>query len=234
MKTDEQILKDHARGRSTQMTTTESIKARMDAAVERQEAEKAALYRADGSKRYSDEEHAEREAAINREFREQMDAIEADIEGSFAAAEEAILAAEGADPTAALTTEELERANAKSAFVADDCSSLPLDSLKKRCRAVLASGDRATMFLYVHHAARRADSEEGIAVVGLRGAVEALRAKADPEGKKRAERAREALEEARRLREEAYYRRRGVKDAYGLYSQQAYGDIAQRFGERIG
>src|SRR4051794_27097445 len=124
------------------------MKERIDNAVERHEAAKAELFRPDGTKLYGDEEHAEREAALRRVFLGEMDSIEGDIAQRIASTEEELLALEHADPTDILTNEELSRANAKRAFVADDCFNLPLGQLEKRCRAALASGERTTMFLY--------------------------------------------------------------------------------------
>ncbi len=80
------------------------------------------------------------------------------------------------------------------------------------------------MFLLAHHAGRRAE-EEGAYELG--DAVAELRAKLDPEAKDKLEAARAALEEAQALREQAYYRRRGVDDAVGLYHQQTYGHLSQ-------
>ena len=88
---------------------------KMDRAVERFEASKAELYREDGSKLYSDEEHEEREAALQREGKATMDAIEEEVDRRIAGAEGALLVAEDADPTGALSTSELESANAGGA-----------------------------------------------------------------------------------------------------------------------
>jgi hypothetical protein len=56
-----------------------------------------------------------------------------------------------------------------------------------------------------------------------RAAVAQLRAKVAPDQERKLADARRAHEEAQELREKAYYRRRGVDDAYGLYAQGTYG-----------
>lgn len=214
---------------------------KIDSLVEAREYEESKLYRADGSKLYSEEEHAEREADIRRRFRACMEEVDGEVEAKIAAAEESLLVAENADPTDALTTEELSAANARRPFVSDEVFTLPLDKLEARCRAVIAQGDRPAMFLYALYGGQRAglvgdespytpnyafSGEGGEPHAGedtsrLREVVSALWRKVDPDGEKRTEKAREALQEAGGLKDYAYMRRRGAKDAYELYRQQA-------------
>jgi hypothetical protein len=216
---------------------------KIDRVAECHEAATAELYRTDGSKRFSDDEHKERETTLKREFNAALDSIEADIEQRIATSEEKLLSLENADPTDSLTNEELARANAKRDFVADDCFNLPLKQLEKRCRSVLASGDRPTIFLYAHHAAQRvgepkaynpnnpaARDEEG--AHEIREVVAELEAKCDPERARRLEQAKAGLSEARDLRDYAYCRRRGAKSAGQLYMKQTYGNVAERFSWR--
>lgn len=122
------------------MTTTEGLRARMDATAERLEAEKAKLYRPDGSKLYADEEHEERLRSIEQEHTTAFDAIEADVGRSISRAQEDLLKLEHSDPVDLLSNEELERANSKSPFVLNECLNLPPAALTKRLSAVLASG----------------------------------------------------------------------------------------------
>ncbi len=196
----------------------------IEEAASRRQQQEAQLYRHDGTKLYGDEEHKERMAAIRCEHAASFDRIEAEISRKVGEAEQELLVAENADLASTLTTEESQRVSALSGFVADDVERLPLDALERRCRAALVSGDRPSMFLLAHHAGRRAE-EEGAYELG--DAVAELRAKLDPEAKDKLEAARAALEEAQALREQAYYRRRGVDDAVGLYHQQTYGHLSQ-------
>jgi hypothetical protein len=210
------------------------VRDKIDAAVRRRDEARGNLYRPDGSKRYGEEEHREREAAVGEQFRAEMDALEEEADRSISAAEEDLLVLEHADPADALTTAELERANAKRAFVADDCRTLPLDALEKRCRAALAGGDRATMFLLAHHAAQRvsggADGREEEGAEGVREIVGELLRKLNPDGERKTERARERLQEAQGIKDYAYLRRRGASNAGDLYAGQAYGHLAGGIG----
>jgi hypothetical protein len=198
--------------------------AQIEAAAQAKEAATAALYRDDGSKVFGDEEHKERMTAIRREHAAAFDRIESDISRKVGEAEQELLVAENADLASTLTIEESQRVSALSGFVADDVARLPLAALEKRCRAALVGGDKASMFLLSHYAGRRAE-EEGAYELG--DAVAELRAKVAPDQERKLADAREALEEAQALREQAYYRRRGVDDAVGLYHQQTYGHLSQ-------
>jgi hypothetical protein len=98
---------------------------------------------------------------IKAQHRAEFDRIDADVGRKVEEAEERLLIVEGSDPTDALTIEALQRANAKSPFVADDVQRLSNDALEKRCRrAALSSGDRSTLFLLHHHAAPRGRGPE--------------------------------------------------------------------------
>lgn len=202
---------------------------RIDEAVRRRDEARAGLYRPDGSKRYGEEEHREREAALGEDFRADMDALEEEADRGISAAEEDLMVLEHADPSDVLTTPELERANAKSAFVAADCRTLPLDALEKRCRAALARGDRPTMFILAHHAARRVgDASDGPEENGaheVREVVAELLRRLDPDGERKTARARERLQEARGVKDYAYLRRRGASNAAELYMSQSYGHV---------
>jgi hypothetical protein len=224
---------------------------KIDRLAEAKEYEEGQLYRNDGSRLYSDEEHAEREGDIKRRFNAAMDELDEEIGSKIAAAEESLLVTENADPTDSLTTEELASANARRPFVSDEVLTLPLDKLEARCRAVLAQGDRPAMFLYALYGGQRAgltgdespytpnyafSGDDGGSYTGeetgeLREAVSELWRKVNPDGEKRIEKARGALQEAGGLKDYAYMRRRGAKDAYGLYRQQnpyAFGRVGPR------
>ena len=82
------------------------------------------------------------------------------------------------------------------------------------------------MFLLIHNADRRVGESDVTSdepgAEEVREAVADLRAKLDPDQERRLVAAREALEEAQALREQAHYRRRGVRDATELYARGAY------------
>ncbi len=217
----------------------------MERAMERQEHQKSALFRADGGRLFGDKEHEEREAAIKQEFNATMDAIEAGVDAKIASAEESLLVMENADPTDALTTEELESANARRPFVSDEAFTLPLDKLVDRCRAVLAQGDRPTMFLYALYSSQRVGGDRnpageyldkkygngettfggettGAGAEAVRDVVAELKRKLDPDGEQKRETARKAVEESRSLKTAAAYRRRGAKSAAELFLNEKY------------
>ena len=57
-----------------------TIEGRIEEASRRRREAEAGLYRPDGSKYFSDEEHAERMSAIKARHRAEFDAIDADVE----------------------------------------------------------------------------------------------------------------------------------------------------------
>jgi hypothetical protein len=213
---------------------------KIDRLAEAKEHEESQLYRGDGTKLYSEDEHAERMADIKRRFRAAMDEIDEEVEATVAAAEETLLVAENADPTDALTTEELASANARRPFVSDEVFTLPLEKLVARCKAVLAQGDHVSMFLYALYGGQRAgltgdempyspryaiSADEGPGSPGedtieLSEVVSELRRKVSPDGEKKIEAARAKLDEAGGLKDYAYMLRRGAKDVLGLYRQR--------------
>lgn len=215
---------------------------KIDTAAERHEEEQAKLYRPDGSKRYSDEEHAEREGELREEFNVSLDTIEAGIDRQIASAEETLVRVEHADPADSLTPEELARANARRSFVSEDVEALPIPDLIGRCRAALASGDRVSLFLLSRYAGRRAgeaappnpyDRDEsgesggtspgGAAAEELREVVAEMERKLRPDHERRLSQARSAVEEATEARQYAYLRRRGAKSSVELYINSVYG-----------
>jgi hypothetical protein len=199
---------------------------KIDRAAERHEEAARALYRPDGRKVFGEDEHEERERALRREFHADLDAVGPDIEKRIEAAEKEVLRLEHADPSAALDVSELEEANARRSFVSDEVFALDPDALADRARAVIASSDRAAMFLYAHHLRARANDAvlgseaERLRLGELAGELESA---LDPEGAEKRARARAELEEARSLKSYAYYRRNGARDAAELHMNRVYG-----------
>lgn len=201
-------------------------KSQIDQAAERYETERANLYRTDGSRRHTDEEHAEKETALRREFGAALDAVAPAIETRIETAEQEVLKLEHADPSAALTAEELTSAGARRAFVESEVFRLDADGLAQRARAVIATGDRSGMFLYAN--AIRAKAGDPIfgseaERLGLQEIAGELEAALDPERSGKWQKAKQELEEARELKNYAYYRRNGAKDGVELYMNTVYG-----------
>lgn len=186
----------------------------IDRAADRFRAEEGRLLRPDGTRRYSDEEHAERVAALLADFDTTARAAHDHAETTIAEAERTLHTLAHGDPLDRLTADELARANAKALFVREDCESLPLPELAERCRVALAGGDRAAQLLHGRYATRRARAMQEAAREGgrrlpdsdlaaLRDLDTVLRemdaALADPKAKARRERAEASVKEARAL-----------------------------------
>jgi hypothetical protein len=136
---------------------------RLDRATEAFADGAAGLLRPDGSRRYSDDEHQERMAAL-------LDKLDASLTTITDAATTAIEKArtdlaklEGADPFDKLTADQKQAASTRAAFVKEDCETLPATELVKLARAALASGDKVRIYLYGRYLGRR------IAPVGVDG-----------------------------------------------------------------
>lgn len=117
----------------------------------------AALFRDDGAPKYGDEEHAERVAALMKDFEE---AVEVTIERTDAGQQEVQQLRDSAnlDPSAGLTPEELQAANSRALFVREDCEDMSLHDLARRVRVVALSDDRVTQFLFHRYASRRTET----------------------------------------------------------------------------
>jgi hypothetical protein len=131
---------------------------RIDRAVEKFRAGKRNLYTDDGQMLYSDEEHVRREEALLEEFDREVNSV---VSGADRTIEQSdrTLALEHRDLSDSLTTDELERANAKKAYVEDDVRDLPLEDLVRRVEAARSAGDKPTMFLYARTLPKRAEAE---------------------------------------------------------------------------
>lgn len=193
-----------------------------------------ALYRPDGSKRYSDEEHNERQRAISEMFREALTTIEEDVEREAATAETELATLEHGDPTTFLNTEELERAGAKRVFVNEDVEGLPAREIAGRLRAVLGGGDKASIFCYLQATERRV-RETNTPPDGVSEVLTEMRSELMGDSRRREiEGTRLRMEEAREVKGLVWNLRRGGRNAGEVYRKQAYGDIAQRFGSSAG
>ncbi len=131
------------------------LKSRAEKAVADYEAGIEKLHRPDGTRRYSEAEHKERENALRAARNTELGAVESIAEREIAEAQQVLDAAENGYPTKLLNTAELQEASAKKAFVDSDVAALPARDLKERLRAVLASGDKASLFCYAQAARRR-------------------------------------------------------------------------------
>ncbi len=139
------------------MTTLDAHMTAVSNAEATYTAAKHALLAPSGTRLYGDAEHARREAearaAFHRTYHEAGEAAQAEVDAAQRELDRAF-----ADPTGKLGTDELARANALRAFVAEDCDQLPLGTLADRVEDA-RTGDRATQYLHWRYAAQRLDKE---------------------------------------------------------------------------
>ncbi len=139
------------------MTTLDAHMTAVSNAEATYAAAKHALLAPNGTRLYGDDEHARREAearaAFHRTYHEAGEAAQAEVDVAQRELDRAF-----ADPTGKLATDELARANALRAFVAEDCERLPLGTLADRVEDA-RTGDRATQYLHWRYAAQRLDKE---------------------------------------------------------------------------
>lgn len=193
----------------------------VDAAVATYNRERKALYHDDGRPIYADTEA--REAAALAKLDDLVARAEEEASEAVQAAEREIDAHEHADPTSALSADELGRANARARFVKEDADLLPLPELAGRLRAALGGSDRAALYLLARYVGQRVDRELGAQRGGgtppivvaltehLRDAWARFR---DPEAGKQAEaRIKQAREYRATVRERAGSRERAVARA---------------------
>jgi len=161
----------------------ESTSEEVTAALDKFERGKAALYRPDGTMKYSEAEHNELLITLTERLHgvaeRAHDAAEAEI-----ATVQRLEEARHDDPVAHLSASELATANARALFVREDCEKLPLRELATRLRGIAAAGaDKATAFVWSRYAGMRIDGEAERAAAGGgslagddRAHVEAIRA----------------------------------------------------------
>lgn len=193
------------------------LKARAQRAVETFEAGRANLFRADGETRiYSDDEHAERLGALRSERNRILRETEEQCETATDEAQADLAALENGDPTTLLTTEELERANARRALVLDDVATLDQEALQGRLEAVMHGGDRDSMFVYLQAGRRHARSAPAGAVPpALSRVLDELAEKLIPDSRKaEIEVTRERIREAGDVHGMAYLALRDQTSAY--------------------
>ena len=170
---------------------------RIGRALEWFRAGKQDLYTESGQKLYSDEEHERRLETLLEDFDREKDSVVSEADRT--------IALEHRDLSDSLTTEELERANAKRAYVEDDVWNLTPEILIKRARAAQAAGDRPSMFLYARTLEKRANveyegdsGEEGAQLEQL--ALELAQIVRGPRAERDLERARKAKRDATSLK----------------------------------
>jgi hypothetical protein len=139
-------------------TTAEEV----TVALDKFERGKSALFRPDGTMKYSEAEHNELLIGLTERLHgvaeRHHDAAEAEV-----ALVQRLQEAEHDDPTMHLTPAELQLANARSQFVREDAMGLPLPQLLTRLRGIAAASggkpDKTQAFLWSRYAHQRLESE---------------------------------------------------------------------------
>jgi hypothetical protein len=199
------------------------------------EREKAALYRADGRPKFSDVEHEQRLKAASAALDAVVSAAQEVAQGIITTQQTLVQHFEQGDVLDALNSVEQQNASARRAFIAEDCQTLSPGDLMARCRAALAGGDKATMFLLGRYLGQRVAAADRAALAGQKAEltaqqrqelgqlVEELQQRVrGSAGEQRAEQAKALLERAQELRRRSI----AVHDA-------AHGSAVDRERERL-
>jgi hypothetical protein len=198
-------------------------RAQIDNAASRRAADVAKLQREDGSRRYSEDEHRERTAAIDSRFREEVDTLRESIQTEISEAETRLQHIQGSDPLDDLSPDELSAAGARAGFIKEEVESLDAESLRTRLEAVTAGRDKPLQATFFHYLRRRVAEEPalGIALHDELGVLE--------ERLGRAGALREAQEKLEALREVDQYaglKRSGFSNVLQKHMSQEYGTLA--------
>lgn len=179
-----------------------NYESRIKEANKKLDAARAKLYRPDGSPRYSPAEEAEKLAAMNAEYRAELDAIEADVIHEEEERQNRSRAARASSPIDAMTNAELERANALRPFIEEDVNAIGVSELADRVAA--SKDDRVKAFLYHRYAEPRLRRElegdrhtvrENVALNRLSGALHEVSEALVTEDQRKALQAAETAEE---------------------------------------
>jgi hypothetical protein len=178
---------------------------RLEHSVETFESGKAKLHRPDGTPVYGEAEHAERVAGLLGSFDSEAAELTETAREAIEAAERDLARLAGADPLDTLNADELARATALRAFVAEDAETLPAERVAERARAALVRKDRPMALLWLRGIARRLEAGRGrpggdpgtMALLSVMRELEALFD--DPKGAEKRATTRQRIESAKVL-----------------------------------
>jgi hypothetical protein len=113
-----------------------------------------ALFDRDGNRIYADAEHERREQELRTEYERAL--LAAGQEASrIAAHAEAEIDRHYGDPIESMSAADLQTANARQPFIAENYRTLPLAELVGQAEAAIRDGDRPTRYLHWRYAAQR-------------------------------------------------------------------------------
>lgn len=116
------------------------------------------LYRADGSKVYGDEEHAERLAKLREEFSEKLGKVVSEVEQDAQEYDKEALAFSYTDLASQVPASERGRLEASREFVREDCEDMAVPALAERISAVSAGSDKVARALHARYGRRRLEA----------------------------------------------------------------------------
>lgn len=140
-------------------TTIDAAKESVTRAVAKFQADRAALFTYDGKPINAPDLHT-------REMDRITEPLTAAVDRAVTTADrvtayvEALRVQPYADSTAALSAADLDDANRRRVFVAEDCATMPLDDLAERMRWVMGNAPKSTQWLYARYAKVRWTAEE--------------------------------------------------------------------------
>lgn len=226
------------------------LQVHIENAQEKFKQEQANLFRADGSRMFSEDEHNTRLGALTNERNAVLSRAEEDVRSEMVALDENAGHVKNRDAAELLTTEELKNANERRAFARDSADTLGVSELIGRLRSVMASGDKGTMFAYFSAAQRRRHEILRTSPAGKRGqpdytasateidgVLAEMRRALDPNAEAEIEALKERQEKAARIQSLAWSLQRGGRDSLEVYQRRAHGtsaEVAQRIGARMG
>ncbi len=137
------------------------------------EREQKALFRSDGTPRYSDAEHTERLAGLRADFDRVVGAVQQTVDGLIATHTTALRHLAEGDPLDSLTGEQLTKATQQMAYIKEDVQTLPVPALVTRCQGALQMGDVPTLFNLARYVGQRLDAAAQATQAGMEQAMAA-------------------------------------------------------------
>jgi len=226
------------------------LRVHIENAQEKFEEERADLFRADGSRMFSEDEHKSRLGVLTNERNAVLSRAEEDVRSEMAALDENAGHVKNRDAAELLTTEELKNANERRAFARDSADTLGVPELIGRLRSVLASGDKGAMLAYfsaaqsrqreilrTSPAGKRGQPDYTASATELDGVLAEMRRALDPNAEAEIAAIKDKKEKAAGIQSLAWSFQRGGRDSLEVYQRRAHGtsaEVAQRIGARMG
>ncbi len=116
------------------------------------------LYRSDGTKLFSDEEHAARLTKLREEFAGKVEKVVSEAETDAKGYEREALASLYTDPASQVSASERGKLETSRAFVKEDAEDMSVPALSERISAVSAGSDKVAKVLHARYGRRRLET----------------------------------------------------------------------------